>query len=128
MVHAAGRHPGPASGLQGLVAGHDGSGVWPGAGHVPTYKDFPLIKQAGLPGFEYTTWYGLFGPVGVPPAVVEKLGTALGKLAADKAFEARLREQGVDLHVSAPQELAERTRKETAAWDKVIRESGLHLN
>ena len=94
----------------------------------PTYKDFPLIKQAGLPGFEYTTWYGLFGPVGVPPAVVEKLGTALGKLAADKAFEARLREQGVDLHVSAPQELAERTRKETAEWDKVIRESGIHLN
>lgn len=94
----------------------------------PVYKDFPLIAQAGLPAFEYVTWYGLFGPAGVPPAVIDKLGVALGKLAADKGFEARLREQGVDLHISAPRELAERTRKETAQWDKVIRESGIHLN
>ena len=94
----------------------------------PTYKDYPLIKQAGLPGFEYTTWYGLFGPAGVPPAVIDKLGAALGKLGADKAFEARLREQGVDLHISTPKVLAERTRKETAEWDKVIRNAGIHLN
>lgn len=94
----------------------------------PTYKDYPLIKQAGLPGFEYATWYGLYGPHGLPPAVVEKLGVSLSKLRADKAFEARLREQGVDLHISTPAQLAERTRKETAEWDKVIRESGIHLN
>lgn len=94
----------------------------------PTYKDIPLIKQSGLPDFEYTTWYGLFSPAGVPQAVIDKLGVSLKKLAADKAFEARLREQGVDLHISAPKELAERTRKETAEWDKVIRESGIHLN
>ncbi|MFC7207655.1 hypothetical protein ACFQOZ_13720 [Comamonas endophytica] len=81
-----------------------------------------------MPGFEYATWYGLYGPHGLTPAVVEKLGASLGKLAADKAFEARLREQGVDLHVGTPAELAERTRKETAQWDKVIRESGIHLN
>lgn len=94
----------------------------------PTYKDFPLIKQSGLPGFEYATWYGLYGPVGMPPAVAEKLGGALAKLAADKGFEARLREQGVDLQVTSPKELADRTRKETAQWGKVIRESGIQLN
>ena len=87
-----------------------------------------FMRQAGLPGFEYTTWYGLFGPAGVPPAVIDKLGAALGKLGADKAFEARLREQGVDLHISTPKVLAECTRKETAEWDKVIRDAGIHLN
>lgn len=94
----------------------------------PTYRDYPLIKQSGLPDFEYTTWYGLFSPVGVPPAVLNKLGASLAKLATDKTFEARLREQGVDLHISAPKGLAERTRKETAQWDRVIRDSGIHLN
>lgn len=94
----------------------------------PTYKDFALIKQAGLPDFEYATWYGIYGPVGLPPAVVDKLSATLAQLAKDKAFEAQLREQGVDLHVSAPQALAERTRKETAAWDQVIRASGIQLN
>lgn len=94
----------------------------------PIYKDYPLIKEAGLPGFEYATWYGLYGPYGLPPQVVGKLSAALGKLGADKDFEARLREQGVDLHISAPAELAQRTRRESAEWDKVIRESGIHLN
>ncbi|RCW72874.1 Bug family tripartite tricarboxylate transporter substrate binding protein [Pseudorhodoferax soli] len=98
------------------------------ASSSPAYKGIPLIKEAGVPGFEYMTWYGVYGPAGLPPAVVQRLGGALSKLAADKGFEGRLREQGVDLHVSTPEELADRTRKETAAWDKVIRDSGIHLN
>lgn len=94
----------------------------------PAYQGIPLIKDAGVPGFEYATWYGIYGPAGLSPAVVQRLGAALSRLAADKGFEGRLREQGVDLDVSTPAALADRTRRETAAWDKVIREAGIHLN
>lgn len=94
----------------------------------PAYKDIPLIKQAGVPGFEYQTWYGIYGPAGLPTAVTTRLGSALAKLAANKDFENRLREQGVDLHLSSPQELADRTRKESAEWDKVIRAANIQLN
>lgn len=94
----------------------------------PAYKDIPLIKQAGVPGFEYQTWYGIYGPAGLPAAVTTRLGSALAKLAANKDFENRLREQGVDLHLSSPQELADRTRKESAEWDKVIRAANIQLN
>ena len=94
----------------------------------PAYKDIPVISKAGVPGFEYATWYGLYGPAKLPDAVVSKLSAALGKLAADKAFSDRLLAQGVDLQVSTPAELADRTRKETAQWDKVITESGIELN
>ena len=87
-----------------------------------------MISKAGVPGFEYATWYGLYGPAKLPDAVVSKLSAALGKLAADKAFSDRLLAQGVDLQVSTPAELADRTRKETAQWDKVITESGIELN
>lgn len=93
----------------------------------PIYKDYPLIKQT-LPGFEYTTWYGIYGPAGLPVPAVQRLSQALYKLSADRNFEARLREQGVDLQITSPEALAERTRKETAQWDKVIREAGIHLN
>jgi len=94
----------------------------------PAYKDIPLISKAGVPGFEYTTWYALYAPAGTPAPVVARLGKALSALAADKAFDDRLQAQGVDLHVTSAQELGERTRKETAGWDKVIRESGIELN
>lgn len=93
----------------------------------PTYKSYPLIKQT-LPGFEYTTWYGIYGPAGLPAPAVQRLSQALHKLGADRNFESRLREQGVDLQITSPEALAERTRKETAQWDKVIREAGIHLN
>lgn len=94
----------------------------------PAYKDIPVIKQAGVPGFEYTTWYALYATAGTPAPVVARLGKALARLAADKAFDDRLQAQGVDLQVTSAKELGERTRKETAAWDKVIRESGIELN
>lgn len=94
----------------------------------PAYKGIPVIKDAGVPNFEYTTWYGLYGPAGLPPAVVDRLGAALAGLAADKAFDERLLAQGVDLSISSAKELGERTRRETATWDKVIREAGIQLN
>lgn len=94
----------------------------------PAYKDIPVISQAGVPGFEYTTWYGIYGPVNLPPAVLGKLSAALARLGADEAFDERLRAQGVDLNVSTAKELGDRTRKETAEWDKVIREAGIELN
>lgn len=94
----------------------------------PAYKDIPLISKAGVPGFEYTTWYALYAPAGTPAPVVTRLGKALSALAADKAFDDRLQAQGVDLHVTSAKELGERTRKESAEWDKVIRESGIELN
>lgn len=94
----------------------------------PAYKGIPVIKDAGVPNFEYTTWYGLYGPAGLPAAVVDRLSAALTRLAADKAFGERLLAQGVDLSISSAKDLGERTRRETATWDKVIREAGIELN
>jgi len=94
----------------------------------PAYKGIPVIKEAGVPNFEYTTWYGLYGPAGLPAAVVDRLSAALTRLAADKAFGERLLAQGVDLSISSAKDLGERTRRETATWDKVIREAGIELN
>jgi tripartite-type tricarboxylate transporter receptor subunit TctC len=94
----------------------------------PAYKGIPVIKDAGVPNFEYTTWYGLYGPAGLPAAVVDRLGAALNRLAADKALSERLLAQGVDLSISSAKDLAERTRRESATWDKVIREAGIELN
>lgn len=93
----------------------------------PIYKEYPLIKKE-LPSFEYATWYGIYGPAEMPTSVVKRLSDALHKLGSDKGFEGRLREQGVDLHISSPVILADRTRKETAQWIKVIQEAGIQLN
>ena len=92
------------------------------------YKGLPVIKQAGVPGFEYTTWYGIYGPVGLAPGVVQRLGGAMAKLASNKSLEESLGALGVELQISNAAELANRTRKESAQWSKVIREARIELN
>ena len=81
-----------------------------------------------MPGFGYKSWNGLFAPAGTPPAVISKLHAALVKAAADKGLAARFDAQGVDLALANPQQLTEWVRKETAVWDKVIRDAKITLN
>jgi tripartite-type tricarboxylate transporter receptor subunit TctC len=93
----------------------------------PAFKGIPLIA-ATVPGFGYKSWNGLFAPAGTPAAVITKLHAALVKAAADKAMAARFDAQGVDLALANPQQLAELVRKETAVWDKVIRDAKITVN
>lgn len=93
----------------------------------PAFKGIPLLS-ATVPGFGYKSWNGLFAPAGTPPAVISKLHAALVKAAADRGLAARFDAQGVDLALANPQQLTELVRKETAVWDKVIRDAKITLN
>jgi tripartite-type tricarboxylate transporter receptor subunit TctC len=94
----------------------------------PGMKGLPVISESGLPGFSYTTWYGVFTAAGTPPAVIEQLSAALKTLGADETLRRRLDEQGVELQVGTPRELEVVTRKESAQWEKTIRAAHIELN
>ncbi|WP_395702482.1 Bug family tripartite tricarboxylate transporter substrate binding protein [Aquabacterium sp.] len=85
-------------------------------------KGIPLIS-ATVPGFGYKSWNGLFAPAATPAPVIAQLHAAMAKAAADKAMAARFDTLGVDVALANPQQLAEIVRKETAVWDKVIRDA-----
>ncbi len=93
-----------------------------------SFKNIPVIAHAGVPGFEYVTWYGIFSAAGTPVAVIERLNAALVKMASDKGLRARLDALGSDLYVSSAKELGDRTRKETAQWEKIIRDTKIEIN
>lgn len=90
-------------------------------------KGVPLIS-ATVPGFGYKSWNGLFAPAGTPAPVISQLYAAMVKASADKAMAARFDAQGVDLALADPQQLAELVRKESAVWDKVIRDANITLH
>jgi tripartite-type tricarboxylate transporter receptor subunit TctC len=81
-----------------------------------------------VPGFAYKSWNGLFAPAGTPAPVIAKLHAAMTKASADKAMAKRFDEQGVDIALADPDELAAMVRKEAAVWDKVIRDAKIPLN
>jgi tripartite-type tricarboxylate transporter receptor subunit TctC len=86
----------------------------------PALPDVPTIAEAGVAGYEYTTWYGIFGPRGMSKAVVDQLNNAVGKALAAPDVYQRLMSQGAEPSPSSPEELTRYMHAESARWAKLI--------
>jgi tripartite-type tricarboxylate transporter receptor subunit TctC len=99
------------------------------AKRVPEYPDVPSIAEAGVPGYEVITWYGVFAPGGTPPAVVNRLHAESAKAMETPAARARLAEAGADGTVTrSPAEFAAIVRADTARYAKIIKDAGLKID
>lgn len=90
--------------------------------------NLPTLQEAGLPGFEFSVWHGLYGPKGMASAVIEKLNGALRAALADATVQQRFAGFGTQIFPAAElSAAAHRTRfeKEIATWRDVIEKSGV---
>ncbi len=94
----------------------------------PALPDVPTIAEAGGPGYEATSWFGLLAPTGTPPAVVAQLNAAILKALADPEVKKKLAEQGAEAHGETPDQFAAFIKSETAKWGKVVQASGASLD
>ncbi len=94
------------------------------AGALP---DVPTIAEAGVPGFEYSTWYGLLVPGGTPRAIVNKLNkAAVGQLNSPEMRQ-RYLSQGMEPTPSTSAAYTARLKSEAEKWAKVVRAAGIPL-
>jgi tripartite-type tricarboxylate transporter receptor subunit TctC len=85
--------------------------------------DAPTIAEAGVPGFNYGTWYGLLVPAGTPPAIVKRLNDAtVAQLNSDELAK-RYDAQGMDVIPSTSAEFSARLKSETEKWGRVVRDA-----
>ena len=96
-----------------------------GPSAAATAAGIPEISKAGLPGFEYTTWYGMFVPAGTPDTVIQVLNAALRKVLSDEALRQKLAPQGLELRASSPTELGALIKTEATAWAKIIADANI---
>jgi len=89
--------------------------------------DIPTVAEAGVPGFEATTWFGLFAPAGTPKNIVNKLNTGIRKVLGDPEMAHRLIIQGAEPRSSTPEELAEFMRVESERAKKVITSAAIKI-
>jgi len=87
--------------------------------------DVPTIAEAGLPGFEVTSWYGVVGPAGMPAAVVTRLNKAINEVLREPAMQQRLVSLDLDATPGTPKEFGEFIRGNVDMWKKVVTEAGL---
>ena len=93
----------------------------------PALPDVPTIAEAGVPGYEYTTWYGIFGPQGLPKPIVAQLNAAIAKALASPDVHQRLMSQGAEPSPSSPTELTQYMREESARWAKLIKAANIRV-
>ncbi|WP_423199373.1 MULTISPECIES: Bug family tripartite tricarboxylate transporter substrate binding protein [unclassified Cupriavidus] len=97
---------------------------------VPQFQQVPTVAETVVPGFEASTWYGLYAPKGVPKEVVARTYAAWSKALQDQAFVKRLADQGIQMLPDAqyaPAALTRHTASEVTKWKKVIADAGIKL-
>jgi tripartite-type tricarboxylate transporter receptor subunit TctC len=90
----------------------------------PALPDVPTIAEAGVPGYEATSWFGLLAPAKTPAAVVTKLNASILKALADPEVKKKLAEQGAEPYGEKPDQFAAFIQSETAKWGKIVKQSG----
>ena len=92
------------------------------------FPDVLTAQEAGVPGYVYETWFGLFAPAGTPKAIIAKLNQATVKVLGMTDVRDQLFSQGVEADSSTPAELAKTLREDTATWAKIIKSAGIPIN
>jgi tripartite-type tricarboxylate transporter receptor subunit TctC len=92
------------------------------------FPDLPTIAEAGVPGFDATTWHGLFAPAGTPVEIVNRLNTEVNRILQTPDVLKLLESMGADIKGGTSKELADHVQSEIAKWAKVINAAGITLN
>ena len=94
---------------------------------APALPDVPTVAEAGLPGFEASSWFGLLAPAGTPPAIVAKINAEVAKWLATPEAKENLSKQGANAAGGTPEDFASHIAAETAKWAKVVKASGAKI-
>lgn len=88
----------------------------------------PTIAEAGVPGYEATSWFGMYAPAGTPAPVLATLNKALVKVLGQADVKKKINEQGAETYSETPEQFAAFMKAETLKWGKVVKESGASLD
>ena len=88
----------------------------------------PTIAEAGLPGFSYTLWGGLFAPAGTPSHVIESLNREVNAVLAQPDIRSRLEADNVAVPKNTPAEFADYVKAESVKFEKLIKEANVKVD
>ena len=99
-----------------------------GAKRSEALPDVPTIAEAGVPGYEATTWNGMVAPAGVPKTVVAKLNSEINKALASATLRERFAAIGAEPSPTTPEQFAALIERENVKWRDVVKRSGAKVD
>jgi putative tricarboxylic transport membrane protein len=91
----------------------------------PFLPEVPTVAEAGVPGYEVTSWNGVFAPAGTPTPIVGLLNSAIREIVAIPEVKQRYAELGIEAKASTPEELKARLQADIAKWAALIERAGI---
>lgn len=88
----------------------------------------PTVAESGVPGFDMSTWYGVWAPAGTPRDVVARLGREIAAVVQLPAVRDRLLALGAEPVGNSPEEFAAFNRSEMAKWARIVKQSGAKVD
>jgi tripartite-type tricarboxylate transporter receptor subunit TctC len=92
---------------------------------TPLVPGLPTVSESGVPGFVMTSWWGIFGPAGVPQPIVTQLNKELTRILRTVEVQKTFATLGVDAATSTPEELGALVKSEVPKYAKLIAEIGI---
>jgi tripartite-type tricarboxylate transporter receptor subunit TctC len=92
---------------------------------MPQYPDVPTVSEAGLPGFEFNSWFAVMAPAGTPADIVARLNAEIVKAVTDPAVREQLVAQGLTPRGSSADELGSATKLQLAKYAALIKKAGI---
>ncbi len=116
----------------GSAAGHIRSGklraiAVTSAKRSPSFPEIPTAAESGLPGFDVTSWYGLWLPAGTPRPLVQRLHALVVKAFEDPEIRDLWFKLGAEPGGTPPEQFADFVHREVIKWGKVVRDAGVTI-
>lgn len=98
-----------------------------GAKRTPAAPQIPTVAEGGLPGYEFPSWMGVYGPAGMPREVVAMLNTEIHKMMALPDVQKRMLASGLEPASSTPEQLEQMLAANIQKLGKIIRDAGIKI-
>jgi tripartite-type tricarboxylate transporter receptor subunit TctC len=90
--------------------------------------DLPTIAEAGVPGYEATTWTGIVGPAALPRAVIARLNADLNRMVASNGYKEKIMPIGSEPAGGTPEQFGQFIRSEYAKWGDIVKRAGARID
>lgn len=88
--------------------------------------DVPTIGET-VPGYEVTHWYGLWGPKGIPKAIIKQWNTHVGRILRTQSMQKWFENEGMEIAGGPPEQFQNRIKDDVEKWRKVVQEARISL-
>lgn len=95
---------------------------------LESMPDLPTLSESGMPGFELLSWYGIWGPAGLPASITDRLNAEIRKAVQAATLQAKFAEMSFVPALSTPSEFRQMIADDLANIGKAVKEAGIRID